>query len=75
MSLEQSQNLIGIKKFKPNQVSKKDGCIAEFKKRAILKFCIQNGIKSYQYDKLFNSNFFNEIGMCYCLIYFVFFND
>ena len=63
MSLEQSYNLFGKKKFKPNQVSKNVGCIAEFKKRAILKFCIKNGIKSYQYDKMFNSNFFNEIGL------------
>ena len=64
MSIEPCQN---IKKIKLNKVSKNVGCIAEFKKRAILKFCIENGSKSYQYDEMNNSNDHIEIGMCKCL--------
>ena len=74
MSIEHSQNINSIKKFKPNKVSKKVGSIAEFKKRAILKFCYENGIKSCTLNEIFNSNVINEIGMCYFFIYFVIFN-
>ena len=64
MSIEPCQN---IKKVKLNKVSKIVGCIAEFKNRAILKFCIGNGSKSYQNDEMNNSNDHIEIGMCKCL--------
>ena len=63
MSIEHSQIINSIKKFKPNKVSKKVGSITEFKKRAILKFCYENGIKSCQFDEMFSSNVLNEIGM------------
>ena len=47
---------MNIKKFKPNKVSKNVGCIAEFKKRAILRFCNVNRTKSYQFNEIFHSN-------------------
>ena len=59
MSIEEIQNIISIKEITPSKVSKNVGCIAEFKKHAILKFCNEN----CQNDKMFNSNVLNKIGI------------
>ena len=64
MVIEHSQNIISTKKFKPNKISENVGCIAECKKRAILKFCNENGTKSCQYGEMFNLNDLNEKGNC-----------
>ena len=63
MSIEYSRNITRLKKFKPNKDCKNVGCIAEFKKLAILKLCNGNGIKSCQFNEMFSSNVLNEIGM------------
>ena len=64
MLTENAQNIITTKKTKKNKVFKNFGCIAEFKKRAILKFCNENGTKRSQYDEILNSNVLSEIGIC-----------
>ena len=61
MSIEQSQNIISMKKVASNKVSKSVGCIAKFKNRAILKFCNEKGTKNRQ---MFISTLLILIGIC-----------
>ena len=63
MSIENSQNLNSIKEIRLNKSLKKFSCITEFKKRAILKFCKENGTKSCQYEEIINSNVLSKIGL------------
>ena len=67
MSIEHSQHKNTIKKIKLDEVHKNVSSIAKYKRCAILKFCIENGIKNYQLDKLSISNEVHNIGLCYIL--------
>ena len=67
MSTQYSQHINVIKKIKLDEVHKNVSSIAEYKRCAILKFCIEYGIKSYQLDKLSISNDLHNIGLFYVL--------
>ena len=70
MSKVHNLNIISTEKIKPSKVSKNVDRIAEFKKRATLKFCNENGTKICEYYEKFNSICPNEKSMCYCYVYF-----
>ena len=52
MSTQHSQNKKTIKKSKLDKVDELVSSIAEYKRCAILKYCNENGVEKYQFDKL-----------------------
>ena len=65
MSSEHIHSVYNTKKLKLDDVTEIESCIAEYKRRAILKYCKENGISKIQCDEqsilgtllyLFNNN-------------------
>ena len=63
MSTQHSQNKITTKKIKLDEVDENVCSIAEYKRCAILKYCMENGIEKNQFENLFISKKLHELGL------------
>ena len=63
MSTTYTQHKNTIMKIKKDEVHAIVSSIAEYKRCAIQKFCIEYGIKNYQLNKLSISNDLHNIGL------------
>ena len=68
MSKQHSRN---TKKIKLDEVNENVSSITEYKRRAILKYCNDNGIKKSHLDELLISNNHHKLGMFYSFIGFL----
>ena len=71
MSTQHNRNKNTIKKTKLDKVDENLGSIAEYKRRAILKYCNDNGIKKSHLDELLISNNHHKLGMFHSFIGFL----